>query len=175
MMLCNHENRGADRARLRQGDRQAMVVILPNWSACCTPALASLLRLPRPRADLHMGTGRWTRRAAAAHRLDPTALVQGKRDPRLHQVGLHRLDPRACRRASPALFDHDGPSRRARSTCATTRRCKRTRDREGRAARPSRQAAVADGAGPAAIEVIRQLIKARTDVPGRVHGGRRAI
>ena len=66
--------------------------------------------------------------APAAHRLDPHRAGAGQRRPRLRQMGLPAdLDRRRAGILRARLFDHDDRAARARSTCATTRRCRRRR------------------------------------------------
>ena len=103
-------DRGADRPRLCQGDRQADGgdPAQSGRSAACLHG--DLLRLHRPRADLHHRRHRPDGRgqAPAAYRLDALGARAGQRRARLREVGLPAdLDRRRAGKLRPRLFDHD--------------------------------------------------------------------
>ena len=103
-------DRGADRARLRQGDRQADGGDPAQSRRPAACLHGDLLRLSRPRADLHHRRHRPDGRgqAPSAHRLDAHRAGAGQRGARLHQVGLPAdLDRRRAGKLRARLFDHD--------------------------------------------------------------------
>ena len=130
-----------------------MAVILHNLVGLLHATHGDLLRLHRPRADLHHGRDRPDGRgqAPSAHRLDAHRARAGQRRARLRQVGLPaHLDRRRAGILRARLFDHDhraaGPDlhvlrRRPAGDAADPRRAA--------AARACRRNAVADDAGPA--------------------------
>ena len=103
-------DRGADRARLRQGDRQADGGDPARPGRAAARLHGDLLRLHRPRADLHHRRHRPDGRSQAppAHRLDAFGAGAGQRRPRLRQMGLPAdLDRRRAGKLCARLFDHD--------------------------------------------------------------------
>ena len=130
-------DRGADRARLRQGERQADGGDPAQSGGPAARHHGDLLRLHRPRADLHHGRHRpdGRRQAPAAHRLDALRAGAGQRGARLREVGLPADRDRG--RAGilrPRLFDHD--HRAARPDLHVLRRgaAGNAADQRGRAA-----------------------------------------
>ena len=136
-------DRGADRPRLCQGIRQADGgdPAQPGRAAACLHG--DLLRLYRPRADLHHRRHRsdGRRQAPAAYRLDALGAGAGERRARLREVGLPAdLDRGRAGELRARLFDHDhraaGPGlyvlrRRAAGGAARPRRAAAAR-RHGR-------------------------------------------
>ena len=120
-----------------------MAVILHNLVGLLHACHGDLLRLSRPRADLHHGRHRpdGRRQAPPAHRLDPHRAGAGQRGARLRQMGLPAdLDRRRAGILRARLFDHDDRAARpdlhvlrrgAAGGAADQRRC-RCRRRRGR-------------------------------------------
>ena len=103
-------DRRADRARLRQGHRQADGGDPARPGGAAARLHGDLLRLYRPGADLHHRRHRPDGRsqAPAAHRLDPFRAGAGQRGPRLRQMGLPAdLDRGRAGKLRARLFDHD--------------------------------------------------------------------
>ena len=103
-------DRGADRARLRQGERQADGGDPAQPGRAAARHHGDLLRLHRPRADLHHGRDRPDGRGQAppAHRLDAYRAGAGQRGARLREVGLPAdRDRRRAGILRARLFDHD--------------------------------------------------------------------
>ncbi len=103
-------DRGADRARLRQGDRQADGRHSARSGRAAARLHGDLLRLYRPGADLHHRRHRPDGRsqAPAAHRLDAFGAGAGQRGARLRQMGLPAdLDRGRAGELRARLFDHD--------------------------------------------------------------------
>ena len=103
-------DRGPDRPRLCQGIRQADGgdPAQPGRAAACLHG--DLLRLYRPRADLHHRRHRsdGRRQAPAAYRLDALGAGAGERSARLREVGLPAdLDRGRAGELRARLFDHD--------------------------------------------------------------------
>ena len=103
-------DRGPDRPRLCQGIRQADGgdPAQPGRAAACLHG--DLLRLYRPRADLHHRRHRsdGRRQAPAAYRLDALGAGAGERRARLREVGLPAdLDRGRAGELRARLFDHD--------------------------------------------------------------------
>ena len=131
-------DRGADRARLRQGDRQAGGgdPAQPRRPAACLHG--DLLRLPRPRADLHHGRDRpdGRKQAPPAHRLDAHRAGAGQRRARLHQVGLPAdLDRGRAGELRARLFGDDDRPARADLHVLRRRAAGGAEDRDGRRCR----------------------------------------
>ena len=146
-------DRGADRARLRQGVRQADGGDPARPGGAAARHHGDLLRLYRPGADFHHRRHRADGRgqAAPAHRLDAFGAGAGQRGPRLRQMGLPAdLDRGRAGKLRARLFDHDhraaGPGlhvlrRRLAGRAARAARCRCRRRGGGDAG--------ADGARPA--------------------------